>query len=110
MKDGAISINPTLLNPNEFLRHDAQFDCLNVNGEACSYRVEASQLAFTYCQVPFIYEKGDTASIMCQLSDASIQTFNTLALTKTLSQSIFVRDNVVEKVKVIVPDTILRQS
>ncbi|WP_391091673.1 hypothetical protein [Vibrio sp. NH-UV-68] len=109
IKHGRIIINPTLLNQSEFLSQSAQFDCLNVSGENCSYAVDEGQLAFTYCQVPFIYQKGDSANITCVFSDGSSETFNTLELSTSLSENIFARNDQIKKVKVTIPATMLRQ-
>ncbi|NVD08795.1 hypothetical protein FCU94_18265 [Vibrio sp. JPW-9-11-11] len=108
VKQGAIVIHPTLLNRSEFLSHSAQFDCLNVKGESCSYSIDAGQLAFTYCQVPFIYQQGDNPSVTCEMSDGSSETVNTLELPRALSEHIFTRDNQVKKVKVTIPTALLR--
>jgi hypothetical protein len=104
VQQATVRINPSLLKPSEFLKEAAQFDCQNVLGEACSYRIEKDQLAFTYCQVPFIYCKSDKASIDCYFSDGSIQSFDGLELSKKVSQHLFTRDNNVIKIQVHLPN------
>jgi hypothetical protein len=104
VQQATVRINPSLLKPNEFLKEAAQFDCQNVLGEACSYRIEKDQLAFTYCQVPFIYCKSDKASIDCYFSDGSTQSFDGLELSKEISQHLFARDNNVIKIQVHLPN------
>jgi hypothetical protein len=105
VKEATIQINPTLLSENEFLQEAAQFDCQNTQGETCSYKVEKGQLAFTYCQVPFIYRIADSASITCFFNDGTHQTINELTLTKALSRHLFARDNHIIKVDVSIPSS-----
>ncbi len=105
VKEATIQINPTLLSENEFLQEAAQFDCQNIQGETCSYKVEKGQLAFTYCQVPFIYRIADSASITCFFNDGTHQTINELTLTKALSRHLFARDNHIIKVDVSIPSS-----
>jgi len=103
VENGTIGINPTLLTKQEFLTEDAQFNCLNVLGEQCSYKVEPNQLAFTYCQVPFIYQLADTASVTCFFTDGSSQQIDGLVLSAPLSGHLFKRDNQIKKIKVLLP-------
>ncbi len=103
VQDGVIHINPSLLKAKEFLTETAQFDCQNILGETCSYKVEKEQLAFTYCQVPFIYSKSATAGITCFFSDGSAQSFDGLELPKDVSRHLFARDNMITKVEVSLP-------
>ncbi|MCZ4294680.1 hypothetical protein [Vibrio sinaloensis] len=103
VKDGQIGINPSLLSEQEFLSQDSQFNCLSVLGERCSYKVEANQLAFTYCQVPFIYQLSESASITCCFTDGSSEQIDGLVLSSTLSEHLFTRDNQIKKIKVLLP-------
>lgn len=103
VENGQIGINPSLLSQQELLTEDSQFDCLNVLGELCSYKVEANQLAFTYCQVPFIYQLSDSASIVCYFTDGNSEQIDDLVLSQKLSEHLFKRDNQIKKIKVLLP-------
>lgn len=103
VENGTIGINPTLLGLKEFLTEAAQFDCLNVLGERCSYKVEANQLAFTYCQVPFIYQLSESASITCYFTDGTVEQVDGLVLSKPISEHLFKRNNQIKKIKVLLP-------
>ncbi|HAS6373892.1 TPA: hypothetical protein RQJ75_000122 [Vibrio vulnificus] len=104
-----IGLQPTLLRKQEFLTQATTFSCLSVSGEKRSYVVEAGQLAFTYCQVPFIYQlsEQDKGHIEVMMSDDSVQLFEQLELDERISQAIFARTGEVEKVVVSLPESML---
>ncbi len=107
----AIRIQPSLLRKQEFLTEAATFNCLTVAGEKRSYSLEAGQLAFTYCQVPFIYQLSDSAEgqIAVIMKDDTTHLFNQLRLSEEASQSIFQRRGEIDKVVVTVPQQSLYQ-
>ncbi len=104
-----IRIQPTLLRKQEFLTQATTFSCLSVSGDKRSYVVDAGQLAFTYCQVPFIYQlsEQDKGHIEVMMSDDSEQLFEQLELDECISQAIFARTGEVEKVVVSLPESML---
>ena len=104
-----IRIEPTLLRKQEFLTQATTFSCLDVSGEKCIYVVDAGELAFTYCQVPFIYELSEQAQghIEVMMRDDSVQLFEQLELDERISQAIFARTGEVEKVVVSLPESML---
>ncbi|HAS8511361.1 TPA: hypothetical protein I7748_00675 [Vibrio vulnificus] len=104
-----IGIQPTLLRKQEFLTQATTFSCLGVSGEKRSYVVEAGQLAFTYCQVPFVYELSEQAQghIEVMMRDDTVQLFEQLELDERISQAIFARTGEVEKVVVSLPESML---
>ncbi|KGK19658.1 hypothetical protein DC58_19035 [Vibrio navarrensis] len=109
VKEEAIRIQPTLLRKQEFLTQATTFSCLALSGEKRSYVLEAGQLAFTYCQVPFIYQISEQAQghIEVMMNDDSVQLFDQLELDRNISQAIFARTGEVEKVLVSLPESML---
>ncbi|MBE4618423.1 hypothetical protein [Vibrio navarrensis] len=109
VKEEAIRIQPTLLRKQEFLTQATTFSCLALSGEKRSYVLEAGQLAFTYCQVPFIYQLSEQAQghIEVMMNDDSVQLFDQLELDRNISQAIFARTDEVEKVVVNLPESML---
>lgn len=109
VKEEAIRIQPTLLRKQEFLTQATTFSCLALSGEKRSYVLEAGQLAFTYCQVPFIYQISEQAQghIEVMMNDDSVQLFDQLELDRNISQAIFARTGEVEKVLVSIPESML---
>ncbi|KJY86077.1 hypothetical protein TW84_20495 [Vibrio neptunius] len=108
--DATIHINPTLLNRAEFLTETAQFNCQSVQGESCSFKIEEGQLAFTYCQIPFIYSIADKSSITCFDNTGASHTYDQLTIPQSISQSIFARKGHIAKVHVTMTKDSLRQS
>ena len=101
--DGTIVINPSLLSPKEFLQKAATFDCQNIEGQMQSFIVQAGQLAFTYCQVPFIYQLNDepTQGIEVQFKDGTSEAFASLTLNHEMASQLFSRSGLIEKVVVV---------
>jgi len=60
-------------------------------GQPCSVSVDAGQLAYTFCQVPVVVQKGDQPSITVQSSDGREEILLTDRLPQSLSESIFMK-------------------
>ena len=101
--DGTIVINPSLLSPKEFLKKAATFDCQNIEGQLQSFIVQAGQLAFTYCQVPFIYQLNNepTQGIEVQFKDGTSEAFASLTINHEMASQLFSRSGLIEKVIVV---------
>lgn len=107
--NGVITILPTLLKREELLKSDSEYVCQNVLGEQERYSLTKRQIAFTYCQVPFIYHVDGDAEpqISLTLTNGETQTIAGLSLSKALSQSIFEREAQVKTVIVTLPESLL---
>ncbi|OOF01755.1 hypothetical protein BZG81_15420, partial [Salinivibrio sp. MA607] len=71
VNNGEIVIRPTLLDISEFLSSSTQFSFIDLEKNPRSFLLNKGQLAFTYCQVPFIYELAEKESLTCFLKDGS---------------------------------------
>ncbi|MEQ8715744.1 MAG: hypothetical protein RIC80_22205 [Cyclobacteriaceae bacterium] len=69
--EGKISFQPFFLNPEEYLNTSQSFEYFDVAGSKQTIKLAPGQLAFTYCQVPVVYSKGDKAGLSWQLSDGT---------------------------------------
>ncbi|CAM3682374.1 hypothetical protein VA7868_04237 [Vibrio aerogenes CECT 7868] len=109
VNSGRISVSPTLLKASEFLSHSSLFTCLNLSGEQQSYVLQAGQLAFTFCQVPFIYQLTTELSgtVTLTLKDETTVLYDSLTLSTDMSASIFERKGEISKVLVTVPESIM---
>ncbi|SHO55756.1 hypothetical protein [Vibrio quintilis] len=109
VNSGRISVSPTLLKAGEFLSQSSLFTCLNLSGEQQSYVLEAGQLAFTFCQVPFIYQltQEQSGAITLTLRDETTVLYDSLTLSTDMSASIFERKDEISKVVVTVPESII---
>ncbi|MEF1199362.1 hypothetical protein QTO12_02295 [Vibrio owensii] len=111
VEEGEIRIDPRLLHRHEFLTESASFSCQSVAGQTQSYVVEKDQLAFTLCQVPFVYQLVESeiqAGMVLTQSNGKQLVVEGLALSSALSQQIFARSGEVEKVVVSIPTSLLR--
>ncbi|BBM66109.1 hypothetical protein VA249_27550 [Vibrio alfacsensis] len=111
VEEGSIHIDPRLLNRTEFLTESAPFTCLNVAGNTQSYVIEKDQLAFTLCQVPFVYQLVDSdlqAGMVVTQSNGEQTVVEGLSIPKVLSSLLFSRSGEIEKVMVSIPESLLR--
>jgi hypothetical protein len=99
--NGALSILPSLLYKREFLAETVDFNYQNLHGENKSISVKAGQLAFTYCQVPFVYEKSSITDESVEITYVNGETEITgLALSNEVSKVLFSRNGQIEMIKV----------
>ncbi|MDX1507353.1 MAG: hypothetical protein R3358_03660, partial [Woeseiaceae bacterium] len=61
--DGCVFIRPALLRACEFAADPRPFCYLDVAGNWQTVELPASSLAFTWCQVPFIYRLGEASDV-----------------------------------------------
>ncbi len=111
VKRGEIHIEPQLLNRTEFLNESTSFSCQNVAGNTQSYVIDKDQLAFTLCQVPFVYKTVESdleAGLVVTKTNGKQLVVEQLVLSKELSNQIFTRSGDIEKVVVSIPTSLLR--
>ncbi|WP_447028005.1 hypothetical protein [Vibrio parahaemolyticus] len=111
VNNGEIHIEPSLLNRNEFLSDSTSFSCQSVAGNTQSYVIDKDQLAFTLCQVPFVYQLVDDdlkAGVVFTHANGQQDVFEGLTISQSLSDSIFSRSGKIEKVVVSIPESLLR--
>jgi hypothetical protein len=93
IQDGALHFEPTLLRQAEFLATPDTFRYWDVGGEQQTLPVDAGSLAFTLCQTPVIYTRGDRAEIEVTYADGQTENVDGNRLGHTISREIFERDN-----------------
>jgi len=95
-----IIINNDLLKTDEFLSTEMNFIYYDVHVNKNNLTIPANSLAFTYCQVPFVYSQSDESKITVHKKNNEQIELNTLILDENLSNSIFTRDGNIEKITV----------
>lgn len=100
VKEGEINFVPLFLNEQEFLTSTRQFEYFNLNGEKERLNLDPNQLAFTYCQVPIVYEKGESQQIEILYTNQETDRLNGRILSRELSSQIFSRTNRIKRIKV----------
>ena len=110
VRSGTIHLNPRLLKRMEFSEDSRIFNVLHVDGSRESIKLNAGELAFTYCQVPFIYKLCESAKAIKILSDSSEgnkeETISDV-FPRELYKSITQRDGIIRRVEVTIPSSLL---
>jgi hypothetical protein len=90
-----------LLRAREFVARPTKFRFLDVDGQWQELTVPESGLAFTWCQVPFVYRLDDVAepSVTVTLDDGSNLIPTGLTLPVALSAELFSRSGRIRRVE-----------
>ena len=97
IKEGVLHFNPCLLRKDEFLTHPKTFNYVNVHFEHKTIELKENSLAFTFCQIPVVYQLSESSSIEIFDSQGNSKTINQLTLDVKTSQDVFSRNGVIEK-------------
>jgi hypothetical protein len=109
IENGHVRFRPRLLEKSEFLAAPAEFTYFDVTGKERSVALAPGSLAFTYCQVPVIYERGaDQAWIRVTFSDGTAKELAGDRFDSTLTAELHARTGWIDSIRVGVPDAQLR--
>jgi hypothetical protein len=108
IKDGVLHFNPCLLRKDEFLTKSKSFDYVNVHFEHKTIELKENSLAFTFCQIPVVYQLSDISNIEIFDNQGNSRSIDHLTLDKHSSQEVFSRNGVIEKLIVNVVATNLK--
>jgi len=99
VKEGKISFVPSLLQSCEFIQESKQFRYLDVDEKWQEIKVPARGLAFTWCQVPILYQLNNDAepSLMVTYSDGKKQLYSQMALPTKESAELFLRNGQIQQ-------------
>jgi len=100
--EGKIHFDPILLRKAEFLTKPAQFTYYDVRNQKQHVDLQASQLGFTYCQVPVIYTLGDGTKVTLSKRDGSRQEIKANVIDPQTSLQIFDKTGDVVRIDVAV--------
>ena len=101
--DGRIAIRPVLLRATEWTTTPGTFAYTDVAGRPQSIDLPAGSLAFTFCQVPVVYRRGEELDLVAHLTDGTEVHARAGLLDKDLSTEIFHRTARVETLTVTLP-------
>jgi len=105
---GAVRFRPRLLRADEFLAVPSEFSCFDVEGRRRTFALPAGSLAFTFCQVPVVYERVDAEPwVRVTFADGSSQVRAGTTLCADLASEIFDRSGRIDHVRVGIPDEVL---
>ena len=102
VEGGKVTFEPRLLRAREFVREARKFRFLDIAGNWQEADVPAGGLAFTWCQVPVIYELNDSDGLALTVAwhDGETQTFPELALSSEISVELFQRSGRIRQLTV----------
>ena len=103
LRQGSLQLAPTLLQPDEFLAGGGEFCYVNMKGETQTIALPPKSLAFTLCQTPIVYTRGEMAQIeVVEAGNGRCQPITGHCLPPAITQQIFNRDGQVQRLHVTV--------
>jgi hypothetical protein len=100
IREGCIHFEPKLLRREEFLSSPVIFSYFDVAGRARKLRLKTGALAFTYCQVPVIYQLAPKPFLTIGFADGRKQRQEVLWLDQENSRAIFERADIIKSIAV----------
>jgi hypothetical protein len=104
VREGRISFEPLLLRRSEFLPQPSRFEYFDLFGTMRQLPLSPGSLAFTYCQVPVIYQLRATPGITVIYADGTEDQRTEPGLGAELSRSLFERAGMVSRITVALAD------
>lgn len=101
--EGRITFRSPLLDPEEWSGIPTVLNYLDVAGRRRSLDVPVGALAFTFCQVPIRYQRGQAPRVTVHLATGDRVELGDGLVDADLSRSVFQRDGRVRQIDVIVP-------
>jgi hypothetical protein len=106
VKEGKLFFHPCLLRKEEFIKSPKLFKYVDVSENFNQIKLKENALAFTYCQVPVVYQLSNRAEINVIYNDGKEQSIIGLTLDKETSFNIFKRTGNIKSIVVsITPDS-----
>ncbi len=102
---GAVQIEPALLRQREFVQQPRAFRFLDIDDNWQEIPVPSGGLAFTWCQVPIVYELAKDVGITLTLDDGNRQSIDQLGLSPELSAALFERNGRIRQITVKITAT-----
>jgi len=102
VKNGEIHFRPALLSRTDFLSEKTDFRYYDLAGHSRRLNLKAGSLAFTYCQVPVVYQLARTNSVRVLFSERAAIHREQLNLDAAASALIFERAGLVDRLIVSV--------
>ena len=100
VEDGKIAFNPGLLRKSEFLTSGKAFEYLSIQKEAIQLNLPAGSLAFTFCQVPFVYHISEKNLVSITNASSIVSEVEGLEINALESNEIFNRTGLIKQVDV----------
>ena len=102
VSNGSLIFNPRLLQNEEFLRKSMNFEYRDIQGEAKKFELKEGTLAFTYCQVPIVYELGDKTGLRVEFDGTELIESDVLRIDANTSRKVFQRTGEIDRIIVYI--------
>jgi hypothetical protein len=99
VKNGEITVDLSLLNKNEILVETQLFSYFDQQGNKQELKLNANQLAFTFCQIPVVYTLGGEEQLSIKFSDGNSKIFTGRTIDMDTSKKIFTRNGEVQSIE-----------
>jgi hypothetical protein len=104
VEDGIVGFRPVLLETSELLPEGGLFSYFDIHGSAASLDLDAGSMAFTFCQVPVVYEPvEEEAWVRVTLDDGSEMVIDGDDLGRELSCELLGRSGRIAGIRAGVP-------
>jgi len=102
VRNGKVCFLPALLRRREFHSEPSTFRFLDTSGSWQRLAVPAGSLAFTWCQIPFVYsmDGAQTAAVRVVHDDGNEQSFDEPFLPTDLAAEVFSRSGRIQRIEV----------
>ncbi len=107
IKSGRILIHPSLLKREEFLKKEELLTFSDLDLQEKNINCRKNSLAFTYCQVLFVYSLSDTEKIIIHKKDGEEINLGSLEIGEDISQSIFNRNDLIDWIEVFISSNLI---
>jgi hypothetical protein len=98
IQDGQIHFRPALLRRADFCSGTTDFEYCDLTGHFRRLNLKAGSLAFTYCQVPVVYQLARTNSVRLFFSDRTAIHRDQLQIDAPASGLIFERTGRIDRI------------
>ncbi|MCF7915544.1 MAG: hypothetical protein K9L66_10295 [Spirochaetaceae bacterium] len=102
VREGRVGFQPALLDRSEFLEEEGEFFYFDTEGKPKHAKVAAGSMAFSFCNVPVFYHRGDREAGRL-VYEGNVRSFSpSEGLSEDLSGDLFDRSGKVERVDVTI--------
>ncbi len=108
VRGGALFFSPDLLRKQEFLKTAQTFHYVDVDHQPQTMEIGVDSLAFTYCQIPIVYQISDHDGLQVVYDKKNVSTFSSLDLDVRTSKKVFERTGEIKKIIVSIEKSRLK--
>lgn len=99
--NGEINFNTALINEEEILTENIDFQYFNLKGESKNIKILPNQMVITFCQIPIVYSDAEDDRIEVIYENEKVDNINGLIISKEISMLVFGRHGSIERINVM---------